>query len=71
MIGRRETLVGVVGALLLASASGATFAQGSAAKAEPPAAAVAPAAPPKFVTPMKGEGQVQIADDLQVDRLVT
>ena len=65
MIGRRETLVGVVGALLLASASGATFAQGSAAKAQPPAAATAPAARPKFVTPMKGEGQVQILNPQQ------
>ena len=58
MIGRRETLVGVVGALLLASASAATFAQAPAAKAPP--AATTPTAAPKFVTPMKGEGQVQI-----------
>ena len=63
MIGRRETLVGVVGALLLASASGATFAQAPAAKAPP--AATTPAAPPKFVTPMKGEGQVQILNPQQ------
>ena len=54
MIGRREILVGTIGALLLASAGGAAFAQ---AKAQP---AAAPAAAPKFVTPMKGEGQVQI-----------
>ena len=57
MIGRRETLVGVVGALLLASASGAAFAQATAAKAQP---AAAPASPPRFVTPFKGEAQVQI-----------
>jgi hypothetical protein len=65
MIRRRETLVGVVGALLLASASAATFAQGSAAKGQPAAAATTPAAPPKFVTPMKGEGQVQILNPQQ------
>ena len=58
MIGRREILVGTVGALLLASAGGAAFAQSAAAKAAPAAAAAAAA--PKFVTPMKGEGQVQI-----------
>jgi hypothetical protein len=57
MIGRRETFVGVVGALLLVSATGAALAQAPAAKAQPAAAA---AAPPKFVTPFKGEGQVQI-----------
>jgi hypothetical protein len=56
MTGRREILVGTIGALLLASA-GAAFAQSAAAKAQPAAAA---AAAPKFVTPMKGEGQVQI-----------
>ena len=59
MMGRRETLVGVVGALLLASATGAVvFAQAPATKA--PAAAAAPAAAPRFVTPLKGEAQVQI-----------
>ena len=57
MIGRRETLVGVVGALLLVSATGAALAQAPAAKAQP---AAAQAAPPKFVTPFKGEGQIQI-----------
>ncbi len=55
MIGRREILVSTIGALLLASAGGAAFAQ---AKAQPAAAPAAAA--PKFVTPMKGEGQVQI-----------
>ncbi len=55
MIGRREIVVGTIGALLLASAGGAAFAQ---AKAQPAAAPAAAA--PKFVTPMKGEGQVQI-----------
>ena len=54
MIGRREIFVGTVGALLLASAGGAAFAQ---AKAQPAATS---AAASKFVTPMKGEGQVQI-----------
>ena len=54
MMGRREIVVSVVGALLLASAS-AAFAQAPAAKAQT-------AAPPptKFVTPLKGEAQVQI-----------
>jgi hypothetical protein len=56
MICRREILVGVVGALLLVSATGAALAQATAAKA--PAATAA--TPPKFVTPFKGEGQVQI-----------
>ena len=58
MMGRTETLVGVVGALLLASASGAVvFAQAPATKA--PAAAPA-AAPLKFVTPFKGAGTIEI-----------
>lgn len=56
MIGRREIFVGVVGALLLASASASVLAQAPPAKAP----AAAPAAPPRFVTPMKGEAQVQI-----------
>ena len=56
-MGRRETLVGIVGALLLASASVAAFAQTPAAKTPPPAA---PAAPPKFVTPFKGAATVEI-----------
>ena len=59
MRGRRETLVGIVGALLVASASVAVVvAQTPATKA--PAAAAAPAATPRFVTPFKGEAQVQI-----------
>ena len=58
MIGRREILVGSVGALLLASASATAFAQAPAAKAQQPAAA--PAAPPRFVTPIKGEAEIQI-----------
>ena len=45
MIGRREILVGIIGTLLLASVSEA---QSTAA------------APPKFVTPFKGEAEVQI-----------
>ena len=59
MIGRREIFVGIIGALLLASAGGAAFGQAPAGKAQP-AAAPAAAAAPKFVTPMKGEGQIQI-----------
>jgi len=59
MMGRRETLVGVVGALLLASATGAVvFAQAPATKA--PAAAAAPAAPLKFVSPFKGAGTIEV-----------
>ena len=50
-MGRRETLV-VVGALLLTAATGA-FAQAPAAKAQA-------ASPPKFVTPFKGEAQIEI-----------
>lgn len=56
MIGRREVLVGVVGGALLASASAVAFAQAPAAKAP----AAAPAAASKFVTPLKGEGEIQI-----------
>ena len=44
-MGRRETLIGIIGALLLASTSAA----------QQPAAA-----PPKFVTPFKGEGVVEM-----------
>jgi hypothetical protein len=55
-MGRTQTLVGIVGALLLASASVA-FAQAPAAKTPP---AAAPAAPPKFVTPFKGQGVIEI-----------
>jgi hypothetical protein len=58
MIGPREILVGVVGALFLASASATALAQAPAAKTQQPAAT--PAAPPKFVTPVKGEAEVQI-----------
>ena len=56
MIGRREIFVGVLGTLLLASAGAAAFAQAQA-KGQQPAAA---AAPPKFVTAFKGEGEIQI-----------
>jgi hypothetical protein len=54
MIGRRETLVLLVGALLLPSANTVAFAQAPAAKA--------PQAPSltKFVTPFKGEAEVEI-----------
>ena len=52
MIGRRETLVFLVGALLLAAASAAAFAQAPAAKAQQPGAT-------KFVTPFKGEAAVE------------
>jgi hypothetical protein len=57
VIGRREIFVGVLGTLLLASAGATTFAQAPAPKAQPAAAA---AAPPKFVTPVKGEAEIQI-----------
>lgn len=59
MIGRREILVGTIGALLLASAGGAAFAQAKAQAKAQPAAATAPA-PPRFVTPFKGEAVIQI-----------
>jgi hypothetical protein len=55
-MGRKETLVGFVGALFLASVSVA-FAQAPAAKTPP---AAAPASPPKFVTPFKGAATVEI-----------
>jgi len=58
-MGRKETLVGFVGALFLASVSVAAFAQTPAAKT-PPAAAAAPSGPPKFVTPFKGEAKIEI-----------
>ena len=54
MIGRKETLVVIAGALLVAS-TGAAFAQAAAAK--PPQAA---AAPTKFVTPFKGEAAIEM-----------
>jgi len=56
-MGRKETLVGIVGALFLASVSVAAFAQAPAAKTPP---AAAPAGPPKFVTPFKGAATVEI-----------
>lgn len=56
MMGRRETLV-IVGALLLTAAAGA------AAFAQAPPAAKAPqaASPPKFVTPFKGDADVEMS----------
>jgi len=53
MIARRETFVLLVGALFLASASAAVFAQAPAAKTQQPAAN-------KFVTPFKGEAAVEM-----------
>ena len=53
MIGRRETLVVIAGALLVASTS-AAFAQAAAAKPQ------APAATTKFVTPFKGEAAIEM-----------
>ena len=56
MIGRRETFVLLAGALLMAFAGTATFAQApAAAKAQ----SAAPAAT-KFVTPFKGEAAVEM-----------
>ncbi len=56
MIARRETFVLLVGALLVAFASTATFAQApAAAKAQAPAPAAT-----KFVTPFKGEAAVEM-----------
>ena len=55
MMGRRETLVGIVGALLLVSTA-AAFAKAPAAEAQQP--------PPltKFVTPLKGQVQVELLE---------
>jgi hypothetical protein len=56
LMGCRETLVGIVGALLLVSTAAATFAKAPAAEAQQP--------PPltKFVTPLKGEVQVEFTE---------
>jgi hypothetical protein len=55
-MGRRETLVGIVGALLLVSAAAAAFAKAPEAQAQQP--------PPltKFVTPLKGQVQVEFTE---------
>ena len=56
MMGRRETLVAVVGALLLVSTATATFAKAPAAAAQQP--------PPltKFITPLKGQVVVEFTE---------
>src|SRR6185503_17511724 len=56
LMGRRETLVGIVGALLLVSAAAAAFAKAPEAPAQQP--------PPltKFVTPLKGQVQVEFTE---------
>ena len=61
MIGRRETFVGLLGALLLASASASAFAKAPAEEAQAPAKAPAkpPAVAPRFVTPLKGQAEFQ------------
>jgi hypothetical protein len=53
MMGRRETLV-IVGALFLTAAATPAFAQAAAAKPQQPATA------PKFVTPFKGDADVEM-----------
>ena len=53
MMGRRETLV-IVGALFLTAAATTAFAQAAAAKPQQPAS------PAKFVTPFKGDADVEM-----------
>ena len=53
MIGRRESLVVIIGALLLAYASATAFAQAPTAKAQQPPSVS------KLISPFKGEAEIQ------------